>query len=56
MAVTHQEEISEIRKFHKRQLEELEEALNRRMAVQKEKLDAEKEKSLAIEREIARQK
>lgn len=56
MAAAHQEEIAEIRKFYKRQIEETEEALNRRMTVQKEKMEAEKEKALAIEREISRQK
>lgn len=56
MAIAHQEEIAEIRKFHKRQLEELDEAWNRRMSVQKEKMEADKEKALAIEREMSRQK
>lgn len=56
MATAHQEEIAEIRKFHKRQLEELDEAWNRRMSVQKEKMEADKEKALAIEREMSRQK
>lgn len=56
MAAAHQEEIAEIRKFHKRQLEELDEAWNRRMSVQKEKMEADKEKALAIEREMSRQK
>ncbi|XP_065223192.1 centrosomal protein of 131 kDa-like [Planococcus citri] len=56
MATAHQEEIVEIRKFHKRQIDDMEEAANRRLSVQKEKLEAEKEKALAIEREISRQK
>lgn len=56
MAVAHQEEIAEIRKFHKRQIEDVEEAACRRMVVQKEKLEAEKEKAVAIEREMSRQK
>ncbi|XP_065213079.1 centrosomal protein of 131 kDa-like [Planococcus citri] len=56
MATAHQEEIAEIRKFHKRQIDDMEEAANRRLSIQKEKFEAEKEKALAIEREISRQK
>lgn len=56
MAATHQQEIAEIRKFHKTQIEEIEEAFNRRITVQREKLEAETQKAVAIEREISRQK
>ncbi len=56
MTSAHEEEITELHKCYKKQLEDSEETHNRRMAVQKEKLEADKEKALAIEREIWRQK
>ena len=56
MTIAHQEEISELRKLHKREREELEDRLKRQMAAQKETMEADKEKALAVEREISRQK
>lgn len=56
MTTAHEEELAEVHKCYKKQLEESEETCNRRMAVQKEKFEAEREKALAIEREIWRQK
>lgn len=56
MTIAHQEEINEIRQLHKREREELEDRLKRQMVAQKETMEADKEKALAVEREISRQK
>lgn len=54
MSAAYQEELSELRRIHQSQIEEIEATWHRRMASLRDKMDAEREQAVVTERENAR--
>jgi len=54
MSIAYQEELSELRRIHQSQIEEIEATWHRRMATMRDKMDAEREQAIVIERENSR--
>lgn len=54
MSAAYQEELSELRRIHQSQVEEIEATWHRRMASLRDKMDAEREQAVVTERENAR--
>ncbi|XP_025200399.1 centrosomal protein of 131 kDa-like isoform X2 [Melanaphis sacchari] len=54
MSVAYQEELSELRRIHQSQIEEIEATWHRRMATMRDKMDAEREQAIVTERENSR--
>lgn len=54
MSVAYQEELSELRRIHQAQTEEIEATWHRRMATMRDKMDAEREQAIVAERETSR--
>lgn len=54
MSAAYQEELSELRRIHQSQIEEIEATWHRRMASVRDKMDAEREQAVVTERENAR--
>lgn len=54
MSVAYQEELSELRRIHQSQIEEIEATWHRRMAAMRDKMDAEREQAIVTERENSR--
>ncbi|XP_050544451.1 centrosomal protein of 131 kDa isoform X2 [Daktulosphaira vitifoliae] len=54
MSAAYQEEISELRRIHQTQIEEIESTWHRRMAAMRDKMDGEREQAVIVERETAR--
>ncbi|XP_026805117.1 centrosomal protein of 131 kDa isoform X2 [Rhopalosiphum maidis] len=54
MSIAYQEELSELRRIHQSQIEEIEATWHRRMATMRDKMDAEREQAIVTERENSR--
>lgn len=54
MSSAYQEELSELRRIHQSQIEEIEATWHRRMAAMRDKMDAEREQAVVMERENSR--
>lgn len=54
MSIAYQEELSELRRIHQSQIEEIEATWHRRMATMRDKMDAEREQAVVTERENSR--
>lgn len=54
MSKAYQEEISELRRIHQSQIEEIEGTWHRRMATMRDKMDTEREQAILTERENSR--
>lgn len=54
MSIAYQEELSELRRIHQSQVEEIEATWHRRMATMRDKMDTEREQAVVTERENSR--
>lgn len=54
MSAAYQEELSELRRIHQSQVEEIEATWHRRMATLRDKMDSEREQAVITERENSR--
>ncbi|VVC30067.1 Hypothetical protein CINCED_3A008063 [Cinara cedri] len=54
MSIAYQEELTELRRIHQSQIEEIEATWHRRMATMRDKMDAEREQAVVTERENSR--
>lgn len=54
MSTAYQEELTELRRIHQSQIEEIEGTWHRRMAAMRDKMDTEREQAIITERENSR--